>query len=325
MLLYNDEADRSSAEIACINKALAEGQYCVYATFDANEKDFVAMLARRIRNYDSQTREGHLKVINFKPFYDSAAKGDLAPFKKLRTEIEQSLKNRAKSGMKEKTLIVADAACNMSRNKQFEECVTLERWWQDTYNEWKSSNLDITIICAHPSSVLRQKSFELEEARISNVHSLTLDLAQFILTAKDNQKTRSNLLPLRILIVEPEPDIRAVYRGYFKSLPVELVMIENGLDCLEKTIMSGPNRQEYDLIIMDTHIKDTSALRIAKKILEERPDQQIVFTSTWNISTFESELESHSLDPANYKVVQKPFQFSHLLQHIRPGKFRLYP
>lgn len=45
MLLYEDEVERSSAEINCINQALSSGQYCIYATVDANEKDFASKLA----------------------------------------------------------------------------------------------------------------------------------------------------------------------------------------------------------------------------------------------------------------------------------------
>jgi hypothetical protein len=173
MLLYDQENERSSAEIGCINRALATGHYCVYATVDANESDFETKLASRIKDYDRRIQQGDLQIVNFKPFYESAANGELAPFRQLKAQVESILSERTAAGKSSKALLVADAACNMSRHRQFDQCVTLEGWWQDTYNEWMAKKLDITIICAHPSSVLKQEFAQKERDRISHVHSLT--------------------------------------------------------------------------------------------------------------------------------------------------------
>ena len=66
-----------------------------------------------------------------------------------------------------------------------------------------------------------------------------------------------------------------------------------------------------------------SGILAAKKILEEKPDQQIVFTSTWDSVTFSDKLKAFSLDPAKFTLLQKPFQFSELLSVIRPPKFSI--
>lgn len=50
MLLYDDEQDRNSAEIECLNRALEAGQFCVYATVDAHEIGFTDRLAAKITN-----------------------------------------------------------------------------------------------------------------------------------------------------------------------------------------------------------------------------------------------------------------------------------
>jgi hypothetical protein len=42
MLLYDDKAELISAEIDSINYALSSGKYCVYATVDANDGNFVS-------------------------------------------------------------------------------------------------------------------------------------------------------------------------------------------------------------------------------------------------------------------------------------------
>lgn len=319
MLLYDEENERSSAEIDCINRALAAGQYCVYATVDANDKEFESKLTSRITDYDKHIEQGNLRIVNFKPFYYSAANGELTPFRQLKAQVEATLSNRIAAGKSGKALLVADAACNLSRHKQFDECITLEGWWQDTYIDWMEMKLDVTIICAHPSSVLKQESLNVEQSRISHEHSLTLDLNDFI------GKTGASVpgtQRIRILVVEPDPDIRVVYSRYLQSLPVDVHSVTGGWECLEKVLTPG-NHEGYDMIIIDTHIKDANGLHIARKILEEKPLQNIAFTTTWDLDTFRSDLEGYSFDAEKYPILRKPFMFSQLLAIIKPAKFKV--
>jgi len=316
MLLYDKEEERSSAEIDCINEALEAGQYCVYATVDANSKEFVSNLATKIQNYKEQVELGNLLIVNFMPFYESAAMGDLSPFKQLKAQVETTLRSRIALGKSGKALLVADAACNLSRNVQFDECVTLEGWWQDTYNDWMARNLDTTIICAHPSSVLKQQHHLTQQSRISHVHSVMLDLQDFVKDGKNVTEQQS----IRILIAEPNADIRAIYMRYLQRLAVDVDLVENGKGCLEKAIVLPGKHRSYDLLIIDSHIKDSSGFHIARKILEERPDQYIIFTTTWNIDAIRSDLKAHSFDESKYPVLQKPFGFSELIALIKPAK-----
>lgn len=316
MLLYDNERERSSTEIDCINRALAAGQYCVYATVDANNQKCLDDLACKIQNYQIQIEEGNLKIVNFMPFYESAARRDLTPFKQLKALVESELQARMTAGKNGKGLLVADAACHLSRNVQFEECVSLESWWQDTYNEWMANKLDITIICAHPSSVLKKDGHEKHKGRISHLHSLTLDLKDFL----DDNKKVADKSPkiIRILIAEPDYDIRTIYARNLQSLPVQVDTVQTGKECLEKCILTPETGVFYDLIIVDSHLKEDSGLHVAKKIIEDNPDQLIVFTSTWDRDTMQSKLKAHSLDAEKYPILQKPFVFSQLLSVISP-------
>ena len=83
------------------------------------------------------------------------------------------------------------------------------------------------------------------------------------------------------------------------------------------------NPDGYDIIIIDTHVRDSSGLHIAKKIIEENPDQQVIFTTTWDPETIALDLKAHSLEPSKYAVLHKPFMFSQLLGFIRPGELRV--
>jgi hypothetical protein len=57
-------------------------------------------------------------------------------------------------------------------------------------------------------------------------------------------------------------------------------------------------------------VKDAGGFDIAKKILEVNPDQQIIFTTTSDLSPISSGFKAHSLDIDKYPVLQKPFLFS---------------
>jgi CheY-like chemotaxis protein len=320
MLLYDDEAERSSAEIGCINRALQEGQNCIYATVDAKHPGFLSKLASRITDYDRQVESGNFVLLNFEPFYEAAAKGDLAPFNQLKAKVEEAQKNRTTLGKNGKTLLVADAACDLARHKQFDECVTLEGWWQETYNDWMAKNLDITIICAHPSSVLKQQPHEEEQYRISHMHSLTLDLNNFIGRSHGRNPVKQDAAKsIRILIAEPEPDMLTLYQRFFKSLPVDTLTVTSAKECLQQLLV--PNKRDfYDVIIIDVNVKDASGFDIARRILKENPSQQIILTTTLGSDEISLGYKTHSLDVNKYPTLQKPFVFSQLLGLIKIPK-----
>jgi hypothetical protein len=55
-----------------INYALTEGKYCVYATVDANDGDYISKkIALRSQGYQKHLKEGDLVIVNSKSFYDS--------------------------------------------------------------------------------------------------------------------------------------------------------------------------------------------------------------------------------------------------------------
>lgn len=323
MLIYDGESARNAAEVDCINEGLRLGQFCVYASVDVQDEAFMSKMSARIHDYDRQVREGNLLIVNFIPFYASAAKAELTLFRRLKEQIESTIKGRIASGKNGKTLVVADAACNLSKHKQFDECVTLESWWQEIYMEWAKNKLDITIICAHPSTILEQHLHEEDRGRISDVHSLTIYLREFSRpTIKNDTKPYKPIetKPIRILIAEPEPDILTTYERYFRSLLVDVTIVAEGNKCLEQALLS----KGFDVVLVDTHLKDLSGIEVAKKILEERPDQHIILTTTTiDPRRICDHLQSDSFDVSRVDILVKPFIFSQLLALIKPAKSTL--
>ena len=166
-LLYESKEERSLAELLCLKQALAQNQFCIYASVDMHDQESFARLASSVLSFDTHVQNGDLLVVDFKPFYDSALTGDLSIFVALAERIEDILAKRASSGLSTKTLIIADAACNLTKNRHFGEAAHLETWWQDTHKRWTEEGFDITIMCAHPSYVQK------EAQQVIHNHSLT--------------------------------------------------------------------------------------------------------------------------------------------------------
>jgi hypothetical protein len=148
----------------------------------------------------------------------------LSPFIQLKSQVEESLKNRIALRKNAKALIFADAAGNLTRQNRFPQCVSLYSWWKDTYHEWIVKELDVTMICAHPSSMLKQELLYVRtDANLARTFPY-FNLRDIIRNSNSYwRKPKSQ--PLRILAVEPELDVHMVYGVYLKSLHVELTTV----------------------------------------------------------------------------------------------------
>lgn len=119
--------------------------------------------------------------------------------------------------------------------------------------------------------------------------------------------------PIRILAVEPESDIRDLYRRYLSYQGITLTTANNGGECLRSLNGNGKHKaSSYDMILLDWHLDDESPESIIKQIRDKIPDQQIIVTAT-NLNGHAKGLRSIGIE-----VLEKPFRFSKLLSMIRP-------
>src|SRR5919107_489101 len=152
MLLYENKNKRNNIIIDIINEGLKNGCLCIYASVDTDNTKSISLidnLSSRIINYEENIQNGNLQFINFKPYYESALKGDLTLFEKLKVELEITLSKRLSEGKKDKIIVFSDAACTLSENRHFNECIGLEKWSQDVHSDWIRNNKDITVVCPH--------------------------------------------------------------------------------------------------------------------------------------------------------------------------------
>jgi len=207
MLLYSSDDERNNVAVNYINNGLKSGYHSIYASinaYDSKNSSNISNLSSKIYNYKKNIESGELKIVNFKPYYESALNVDFRPFKKLKKEWEETLNHRKSEGKKDAILVFADAACFLSQNKHFDECEILEWWWNETTTEWRQNNQNITIVCPHPRLVINNPILSLDtKGRLNGMHTITIDLNQFTAeNQKKGKKTQRILKDERLELVE---------------------------------------------------------------------------------------------------------------------------
>jgi CheY-like chemotaxis protein len=344
MLLYDNDSDRNLASVNYINQGLKEKQLCVYASVDASDSAHLQKMSLQINNYDENINKRNLLVVDLKPFYDSALAGDLTPFENFRAQLLQQLTD---GGGHKGLLIVADCADYLSRNKHFEKCNLLEKWWQDSYVRWlqeqqakDKQHYSLNVICPHPGSILNRHTFEQYRNQISHNHTITMDAVDCVFADCTSIFSKPAGLspftssfspevvipPLRILVVEPDPDLQQVYGIWLSSMGFNAIITDSGQKCLDEVLKAtcegeGKDKEKnecFDLIILDTHL-DIPWVQVAKKIIAGKANQKIIFTSTMP-STFVKEGIVDLIGGINNnQILIKPFQLSDLLSLLDKG------
>jgi DNA-binding response OmpR family regulator len=90
-------------------------------------------------------------------------------------------------------------------------------------------------------------------------------------------------------------------------------MVENGNKCLEYLFSNAKennNDDDYDIIIVDTHLRDISGFEVVRKIHDRLPHKKIILTTTNSLNNIINLLDSIGIKSEN--VILKPFSFSDL-------------
>jgi len=311
MLLYDKDERRAEAAAHWINQGLDDEQLCIYASvfaFDQLHISNMANLFTKIENYQSHIDNNNLQIINFKPYYESALRGNLLPFENLKDNLEKLLHDRVVQGKENKIIVFADAACCLCENKSFDESEILEKWWQDVHNEWLKNNYHITVVCPHPHMILEQSKFD-SKSKISNLHDLMIDLNEYDLNQLRTSFGQKN--GMRILIVESEPDLMTLYAEYLSALDLDVIVVSDGNECLSVLKVN-----EFDIIILDMHLSGIIEVSdVAKEIYRIKPNQRIVLATTNPLNRTVTTIDSLRVNKED--ILVKPFVLSSLLEAIK--------
>ncbi len=112
---------------------------------------------------------------------------------------------------------------------------------------------------------------------------------------------------LRILIVESEPDMRVLFKTYLELVGAESITADDGDKAINIFQEDKNQGRNYDIVLIDTHLKGRLDLEVAKKIYSKGSNQRIVLLTTY----MREELSQAALDSAAIKdkdILVMPFK-----------------
>jgi DNA-binding response OmpR family regulator len=140
----------------------------------------------------------------------------------------------------------------------------------------------------------------------------------------ESQKRKST----RILIAEPDSDIHVLYSLFTKQYGFsisDVKVVQDGIKCLEiidstreDNNENNKNNNDYDIFIVDTHLRDISGFEVARKIRNRLPHKRIILTTTYTSDNINNMLDSIGIKSED--VLFKPFSYSDLVSILKePG------
>lgn len=115
----------------------------------------------------------------------------------------------------------------------------------------------------------------------------------------------------RILIAESDSEIRSLFKRYLELAGAESVTADNGDKALRIFQEDKKEGKNYDVVLLDTQLKGTRGLDVAKIIYTSSPNQRIVLLTTQMKEELPQEaLNSTAIDDKDILVM--PFKLSQL-------------
>jgi DNA-binding response OmpR family regulator len=82
----------------------------------------------------------------------------------------------------------------------------------------------------------------------------------------------------RLLIVDDEDHIRKLYKDFFSREGYQVTAVASGEEALQALA-----RENYDIIVLDIELEETSGLEVLKSIKESRPELPIILNSAYSV------------------------------------------
>lgn len=120
-----------------------------------------------------------------------------------------------------------------------------------------------------------------------------------------------------ILVAEDSPSYALLYKQMFESRGHKVTVTSNGDECVsayKNKARADTAREPYDIVILDYSMPKKNGFEAATEILEARPNQRILF-----ITSFGDEVASRLSDLSrgdNVDYLEKPFNSISLIQKV---------
>jgi DNA-binding response OmpR family regulator len=99
-------------------------------------------------------------------------------------------------------------------------------------------------------------------------------------------------------------------------------ILESVNKCLDivfsNTAEDEDDDNDYDIIILNTHLPDISGFEVARKIRDRLPYKRIILTTTYSLDNISNIIDSIGIKSQD--VILKPFNFSELFSILKEPK-----
>lgn len=119
-----------------------------------------------------------------------------------------------------------------------------------------------------------------------------------------------------ILVAEDSPSYALLYKQIFESRGHTVTVTDDGEECIAsyKNMTANSDARQFDMVILDYSMPKKNGLETAKEILQIRPDQRILFISSFG-DELTPKLRALS-NGTNIDVLEKPFNSQSLIQKV---------
>jgi CheY-like chemotaxis protein len=126
---------------------------------------------------------------------------------------------------------------------------------------------------------------------------------------------------MKILIAEDESDISVTYKIVLEERGHEVIITENGEECLDiyhselKRRGNSPlySSSPFEVVVLDYKMPRKNGIEVAKEILDLNPNQRIIFASAYVRDTLEDAVKQLK---RVVELLQKPFSPDKLVDII---------
>lgn len=115
--------------------------------------------------------------------------------------------------------------------------------------------------------------------------------------------------PIRILFVEDDPEMRAVYQENFVRPEFEVTAAANGTEAMEILGKTG----EFDVVVSDNYMPEMDGITLLKRMHDLYPDVKVVIVSGYG--NWSDYVEAHNLGV--WRFIDKPVKIGDLKKLIR--------
>lgn len=122
---------------------------------------------------------------------------------------------------------------------------------------------------------------------------------------------------LQILSGEDNEFAALQYKKVFEKNMHKITIARDGEECVAKYKASlescAPESTPFDVVLLDFVMPKKNGVRVAKEILDMRPNQKIIFASAFGSGVLE---DASAILKDSIEILQKPFSLEFLLKKI---------